>query len=667
MSYTKAQLTVPQREDANGNPASGYTISSYIWDTSTPTPMYTSSAGAGSATSFTLNSLGEPQTAGGTACDIFLDTSVTYKIIIRDAGGVQVGPTIGPVKPSDGTASTITFLQSGTGAVERDANSKMREIVSVDDYYNVSTDGADYGNAVRRAIAYIDGLGGGKLTFTAGKTYFLDSQINVCSNLTVWAYGAKITVGSTYKGMNKALFKNYTGTEFTSIGTRTATENVSFYGLRVDGQDAGVNGSTVANANYHGQIIGIGGWDAGSGVEGLVVKDCDFYSFAGTGVMVWHSSDVDISDNKFKNFFANTSLSQGSPIACYTVDGLIIENNRINHTAAGLSWHGIVVLDWNSVSSKNVGISCNVIRNLNGGDGISCEGNSVDNLDIATITGNKIYNCAGDGIGVDRCIEVTVTDNVIRTVGQIGIQATNTQVLIAEGNNINGCVGSGVFSSTVTVKAIVNGNRVQEVTYLNASYQGHGIFIEQGAPVDTSASVEIIGNYVKDVDGVGIYYASYGFHNADSNYVFNAGRSASATNRDGIITAAGTTGAGITSNNVVVSAGNTRYGFNSAGSNLPNLHGNKFYGTFTSNKIRVGFRAGISCNFGLDYNNVEYDYTTNIMKFDSSATPASGRFFVGDTLEYTAPAAGGYKGEVCTTAGVIGAGAVFKTWGAITP
>mgnify|MGYP000610342184 CR=1 FL=1 len=134
MPYAKAQLSVPQLEDANGNPASGYTISSYIWDTSTPTPMYTSSAGAGSATSFTLNSLGQPQSAGGTAVDIFLDTDVTYKFIIRDAGNQPVGPTIGPINASDGTASTITFLQSGTGAIERESNSKMAEIISVSDF-----------------------------------------------------------------------------------------------------------------------------------------------------------------------------------------------------------------------------------------------------------------------------------------------------------------------------------------------------------------------------------------------------------------------------------------------------------------------------------------------------------------------------------------------------
>lgn len=97
MSYQKAQLMFPQLETVNGVPAEGYTVNSYIWDTSTPLAMYTSSTGSGAATSFSLNSAGITKTAGGTPCDIFLDTTKVYKFIIKDAAGAQFGPTIGPV------------------------------------------------------------------------------------------------------------------------------------------------------------------------------------------------------------------------------------------------------------------------------------------------------------------------------------------------------------------------------------------------------------------------------------------------------------------------------------------------------------------------------------------------------------------------------------------
>lgn len=108
MAYIKTQLTFPQFEDVNGNPATGYTINAYIWDIATPTPMYTSSAGAGSATSFALNALGIPVSAGGTPVDLFFDDSVVYKLILKDSGGIQVGPTIGPVYPNPSTVASVT-------------------------------------------------------------------------------------------------------------------------------------------------------------------------------------------------------------------------------------------------------------------------------------------------------------------------------------------------------------------------------------------------------------------------------------------------------------------------------------------------------------------------------------------------------------------------------
>ena len=99
MPWVKYQLEVPQLVDVNGSPAVSYSINAYVWDTSTPLAMATDSAGSGQATSFEFNSSGKPQTSGGTAVDIFLDSSKVYKFIYEDADGVALDPTIGPVYP----------------------------------------------------------------------------------------------------------------------------------------------------------------------------------------------------------------------------------------------------------------------------------------------------------------------------------------------------------------------------------------------------------------------------------------------------------------------------------------------------------------------------------------------------------------------------------------
>ncbi len=113
MPWVKYQLEVPQLIDVNGSPAVSYSINAYVWDTSIPLAMATDSAGNGQATSFEFNSSGKPQTSGGTAVDIFLDSSKVYKFIYEDADGVALDPTIGPVYPiGNGEKVTLSSLEA---------------------------------------------------------------------------------------------------------------------------------------------------------------------------------------------------------------------------------------------------------------------------------------------------------------------------------------------------------------------------------------------------------------------------------------------------------------------------------------------------------------------------------------------------------------------------
>jgi len=99
MAWVKAQLEVPQFIDANGNPAIAGSYEYYVWNITTPLAVAFDSAGAATATSNTFNSLGRPQSSGGTAVDIFLNTASVYKIVAKDAAGATLAPTIGPVYP----------------------------------------------------------------------------------------------------------------------------------------------------------------------------------------------------------------------------------------------------------------------------------------------------------------------------------------------------------------------------------------------------------------------------------------------------------------------------------------------------------------------------------------------------------------------------------------
>jgi hypothetical protein len=175
--YVKADAWVLQQIASTGLPLVGGSVSAYITGTTTPLAMYTSSAGAGSATSFTLNSLGMPQTAGGTAVDIYLDTASIYKFIVRDSAGVAVGPTIDPVYPG-GQVANLTYTSSDVGGVARALSAKLGDIRSAKDFGCVG-DGVTVDTVNFQAFLT---AGGG---YIPDGTYLIDDTLTIPTSLVL--------------------------------------------------------------------------------------------------------------------------------------------------------------------------------------------------------------------------------------------------------------------------------------------------------------------------------------------------------------------------------------------------------------------------------------------------------------------------------------------------
>ena len=111
MGYILGEPTVQQYFDANGDPLENGTIEFFIWNTSTPTAIYSDSTGTSAGTSVTLNSIGAPAN-GGTSIALFFDTNVIYKIVRKDAAGSAIAPTIGPYQ-AGGWADEIEAIDAG--------------------------------------------------------------------------------------------------------------------------------------------------------------------------------------------------------------------------------------------------------------------------------------------------------------------------------------------------------------------------------------------------------------------------------------------------------------------------------------------------------------------------------------------------------------------------
>ena len=495
--------------------------------------------------------------------------------------------------------------------------------ISVLDYGAVGDGSTDDGPAVQLAINAVAALGRGTIVFPSGKSYFMNTQVNVCNNLVVMGYGARIIAGRAWAHIDAPLFKNFTAAKMSiAPGTITATENVSFYGLEFDGQDTG-GAAGVANANMHGLFICMGNrTDAASGVNGLTVQDCYLHDFDGAGVFTYGGQNINVSDNRFVNFFVNNVLSIGSGLSLTDVDGFVVDANVFDHTSASWSWHGMTILDFNG-QSNNGAVSNNIIRNMNQGDGISCEGNSANNIENVTFVGNMISDCVGDGIGVDNGVQAVVSDNTILNVGGTGVLIGQTERVVISGNSIINCGLGAIYGSGDKITIV--GNNITGTGYLNASFQGDGILIVPTATSNSNSAL-ISGNYLKDIAACGIV-----------------------ANPDSIVTG-----------NTVYSNGNTSYGI-ACSDNPCTMRDNQLLGTFTAGKAYVGFRGAVSTGIVLNQDRIEMNGPLGTITIWDIAIPATGYWIRGDILYNTTPSASGFIGSVVTTTP-----STWKTWGAIS-
>ena len=135
--------------------------------------------------------------------------------------------------------STLSFLQAGTGAVARDAQSKMREVVSAEDFGAIGDGVTDDYAAISAAISAAIASGVKRVVLTAGKNYLVSQTLYVsASGLVIDGYGATLTSASVNAS---GLRIGWNGSAFSK------TDNVTVRGLTFVGADTGA-GSTYSYA-----------------------------------------------------------------------------------------------------------------------------------------------------------------------------------------------------------------------------------------------------------------------------------------------------------------------------------------------------------------------------------------------------------------------------------
>lgn len=441
MAYTKAQLEVLQQIAATGLPLVGGSISAYVWNTTDPTPMYTDSAGGGSATSFTLNSLGMPQSAGGTAVDIFLNSSITYKFIIRDSLGSQVGPTIGPVEPWP-ASSEANLLSSGF-------------------------------------------VGDGTADDTALAQAFLDDNRNVyCPGGTYLIYGDGLQMSS-----NSRLYGDGPSTIFRKFDDDNAYVVYASSKSGVVIENIACDGNRQVTNDYTNSKFGIYFNDC----DNSRVQGCYVYGCLADGIVVeYGENNVVIGNHAYDNNKDGIYCSGAEDV---TVTGNACWNNGSNSTGGGIA----VSATWGATVGDNVCADneqfdillsrgsrhCTIIGNSGGAHltgqaplSIYCLGeplggtlHGVDYGDGTTYYGASDCVIANNSFTAEMRLELLsdsiVTGNNINGSNDIGLWLYGCTRVTAESNRISDYTNSGITLSasakngtTASTYCTVNNNTI---------------------------------------------------------------------------------------------------------------------------------------------------------------------------------------------------------------
>ena len=481
------------------------------------------------------------------------------KFLSFDASGIPVA-TIGT------DATTATFLQSGTGAVTRSVNDKLRDFVSVKDFGALGDGVTDDTAAIQLAINASDAL-----IFPEGD-YKVTSRLNVNKSMTIRVDGNIQTTGYQYQSNPPSIFYVtadnvliegggtlsgpgvFTHAVITSIDfipsliKISSSDNVTIRGLTfVDGPQACViyldsdhvkiagctfiGGDTVANnkdtpnvggINYYGVYCYSSDYSIIS--NNRFMDDASGNTFA-EAIFMYITNYSEVTGNFFKNIVDHD-------LYMYHPSGTTTGLNNYNIVSNNVSYSTLIAVTEKIGASFKVHGVGNIISNnnvLNSSGGIILEQGS-----YSTISNNIIDGFTAHGIIVTDLVStnadglnyITISNNTLRAAA-----AASTYGIYFRGDatyTTANCVGGKIIGNTLVRCGDPGGsvNSPISLFHSNAAYFMEGFLVSDNVIVGQTG---VYGMYIERVrksqfsDNVikdGTYTPWRGFHTA-GNSSFN--------------------------------------------------------------------------------------------------------------------------------------------------
>lgn len=453
-----SELFVPPSRalDPNADPYSGAKWFFYQTGTTTPQSVYTTSDLSVAHASPVVAD------AGGKFPNIYFDPLLQYRGVCKDSAEAVTLHDIDPVNSSflslisaSSGSSLIGFLQSGTGAVARTAQDKMREIVSVTDFMGVL--------AVTAAIQAA--LNTGKHVYFPGGTYALTGPV-------------------TTSVAGQRLFGDGDATIITNSGTDSNANTIILAHTGCVALDMKITPGTTTNTL-------LGGWGVYVTASKCVVDRVHVTGMRRGGVALIDASNCAVVNCLFDASVvaANDPQSDGGyDIYAYGNSSYnVISNNRcISGVGVGIGCQTVVL---GKSQFGNI-ITGNIIKDQPSYGVMGYLSNTADTVVAMTISGNLIDNISGTtysngtqlfygaGIYIQSVDDFTISGNTITR--------TNTdRSLPRTGNDVPAAVA---ITCNDRVTGSIVGNTIRDAYY--------GVYAV-GIAVTTGDGVTVTGNRIK--------------------------------------------------------------------------------------------------------------------------------------------------------------------------
>lgn len=553
--------------DANGNPLAGGKLYSYAAGTTTPLATYTdSTGGSANPNPIILDSRGEASVWLGSALyKLRLDSAASVNIwTVDNIGGAA---TLAELAASGGSA-LIGFLQSGTSAVSRTVQSKLRDVISVKDFGAVGDGSANDTSAITAALT----AAAGKALYFPPGSYSINGALSVSANTYVYGYLATVTQ-STAGGSDA----------FTIAG-----DNVTIDGLKIVGPNSGT-GSAIRGDAYNNPTV----------------KNCQVQNWL-YGIQLRGCANWTVTDNRLWGGTYDSGSSSDIFIYGSTTTpsnrGICSRNFCLSNNDNGISV-ATNAGDRETTISENVvyplqsdGVTPLADANNRRRYGIICSYNGTVNT-RAAVVGNIIRDVPYSGIYMNAATlpagDVSITGNLVARCGFGTLYPTDASLRagiwcnggadVISSNVVIDCTTTGIkispdyaYSSTNQPRAVISSNNVARTTGIGIylTNKPHGYLVSSNRVINSTAEA--------------IYYETTSADGGNCHFVANH-IDTNTTNKGGITVAntSGGYGCSVVGNRINGTDNTTNSEFNS---------GIWFNGTVhcMSNAI-IKYHRGINC------------------------------------------------------------------------